>query len=516
MRKIFALGLLAMGMLIPAAALGQGYSTTTITSVTPNPATYGQTVTIVAGVWPSLCTGQVDFQTPSGDLGSATLDGNSNATLQISNLPVGSYSLKAYYEGDWECDPSNTTWYGTLVINGVTTLTAVSSNSNPSTYGNSVTFTATVSPSAAAGTVTFKDGSNTLGTGTLSGGTAHYTLTSLTAGSHSITAVYPANGNYNGSTSSTLTQTVNKATPTVSWSNPSAITYGTALSGTQLNATASVQGTFAYSPASGTVLAAGSSSLSTTFTPTDTTDYNTATGGATLTVNKAGLTVTASSGSMGYGGTPPSISPSYSGFVNGDTPSSLTTQPTCTTAATSSSSVAGSPYSSSCSGAASSNYTFTYQNGSVTVNAASLSITSSNGAMTYGGNAPTITPSYSGFVNGQTASSLTTQPTCTTAATNSSTVAGSPYSSSCSGAVDSNYSIAYHAGSVTVNAAGLTVTASSGSMSTAGPCPALLPATAGLCLRRPHPISILNPIAAPRPRLPVRWAVSQQLFRRCR
>jgi hypothetical protein len=85
---------------------------------------------------------------------------------------------------------------------------------------------------------------------------------------------------------------VDKATPTITWATPSAITYGTALSPTQLNATASVPGTFVYSPVSGTVLGAGSQTLSVTFTPTDTTDYNTATATVTLVVNKATPTIT--------------------------------------------------------------------------------------------------------------------------------------------------------------------------------------------------------------------------------
>ena len=105
--------------------------------------------------------------------------------------------------------------------------------------------------------------------------------------------------------------------------------------------------------------------------------------------------------------------------------------------------MAGSPYASSCSGAVDPNYAISYVPGAVTVNKAPLTITASSGSMTYGGTVPTITPAYSGFVNGDTAASLTTQPTCTTAATSSSPVAGSPYASSCSGAVDSNYTISY-------------------------------------------------------------------------
>lgn len=83
-----------------------------------------------------------------------------------------------------------------------------------------------------------------------------------------------------------------KTTPAITWATPSAITYGTALSTTQLNATASVPGTFAYTPAAGVVPNAGTQTLSTTFTPTDTTKYTTATASVSLTVNKATPVIT--------------------------------------------------------------------------------------------------------------------------------------------------------------------------------------------------------------------------------
>ena len=109
------------------------------------------------------------------------------------------------------------------------------------------------------------------------------------AGSQTLSVTFtPADTtDYNAATA-TVTLVVNKATPTITWATPSPITYGTALSSTQLNATASVPGTFLYSPVSGTVLGAGSQTLSVSFTPTDTTDYNTATATVTLTVTGAG------------------------------------------------------------------------------------------------------------------------------------------------------------------------------------------------------------------------------------
>jgi hypothetical protein len=103
--------------------------------------------------------------------------------------------------------------------------------------------------------------------------------------------------------------TVNKTTPAITWNTPAAVSLGTALSSTQLNATASsggtsVAGTFVYSPVAGTVMnTAGAQTLSVTFTPTDSADYNAATGSVTLTVNAAALvtptvTVTPASSSI--------------------------------------------------------------------------------------------------------------------------------------------------------------------------------------------------------------------------
>jgi hypothetical protein len=77
-------------------------------------------------------------------------------------------------------------------------------------------------------------------------------------------------------------------TPVMTWGIPAAIMQGTALSATQLNASASVPGSFVYTPAAGTVLAAGTHTLSVAFTPTDTTRYTTASRTATLTVTASG------------------------------------------------------------------------------------------------------------------------------------------------------------------------------------------------------------------------------------
>ena len=102
---------------------------------------------------------------------------------------------------------------------------------------------------------------------------------------------------------------------------------------------------------------------------------------------------------------------------------------------------------------------YTTSAGNFNVAPAPLTVLASNTSMTQGNPPPTITASYAGFVNGDSASSLSTRPTCSTIATASSPVSGNPYVSYCSGAYDSEYTISYLEGLVTVQPG------------TADPCP---------------------------------------------
>jgi len=146
-------------------------------------------------------------------------------------------------------------------------------------YGTALSGTQLDASSTAAGTYVYSPAAGTV----------------LAVGSHTLSVTFtPTNaGNYTPSTATTsVTLTVNKAKPAITWATPAAITYGTALSATQLNASSTVAGSFTYSPVAGTVLTAGSHTLSVTFAPTNTTDYTTATATVTLTVNKATPTIT--------------------------------------------------------------------------------------------------------------------------------------------------------------------------------------------------------------------------------
>ena len=181
--------------------------------------------------------------------------------------------------------------------------------------------------------------------------------------------------------------------------------------------------------------------------------------GGNLTITQAPLTITANNQTKAYGAALPTLTASYTGFVNGDTSASLTTGPTLSTTTTSASNVSGSPYSITASGAVDGNYSIGYVAGNLTLTPVSLTITANNQTKVYGAPLPTLTASYTGLVNGDTAASLTTQPTLTTTATAASGVAGSPYSITASGAVDSNYTIGYVAGNLTITQAPLTITA---------------------------------------------------------
>ena len=172
-----------------------------------------------------------------------------------------------------------------------------------------------------------------------------------------------------------------------------------------------------------------------------------------VNVTRKPITVTASSDTVTYGDATPTVTPSYSGFVNSQTASVLTTAPTCTTAYTNSTPVASSGIATTCSGAVAANYSFNYTSGAILINRKGVAVTASSHTVTYGDATPTVTPSYSGFVNSQTATVLTTAPTCSTAYTNSTSVSSSGIATSCSGAVAANYSFTYNSGAITIDRA---------------------------------------------------------------
>jgi hypothetical protein len=198
--------------------VSQATSTTKLAS-TPNPSTYQQPITLTATVTSTFGTpvGQVSFLDGSTTIGSAALSGGS-ATLTVANLSGGSHVLTAAYQGSANVAASTSPSI-TQTVKPAATSTAVASSLNPSTFGQSVTFTATVLPTSGkgtpTGTVAFKDGNATLGTVPLNSGAATFSTAALSGGSHTITAAYAGDGNYAASTSAPIPQTVNRAVANV-------------------------------------------------------------------------------------------------------------------------------------------------------------------------------------------------------------------------------------------------------------------------------------------------------------
>jgi uncharacterized repeat protein (TIGR01451 family) len=191
-------------------------TTTTITSDSPDPSVVGQPYTVsftVAAQSPGSGTpvGSVTISDGTGATCSGTLSGGMGS-CQLTSTTAGAKTLTATYGGDSNVNGSSGT--AALHVNKANTTTTVTSSQNPSTYGQPVTFTATVTAIAPGGdtpkgTATFYDGATVLDTGTLNSlGQATFTTSTLFIGVHSIAATYNGNSNYNSSASPPLLHTV--------------------------------------------------------------------------------------------------------------------------------------------------------------------------------------------------------------------------------------------------------------------------------------------------------------------
>ena len=193
----------------------KGAATTTSLVSAPNPSNLGQAVTFTAtvtSVSPGTPSGDVVFVNGTTPLGAAALDAGGHASLSTSTLSAGSRSIAAVYEGDSAFSPSHSANLTQVVKNS--TSVAVTSTSNPSSPGQSIVLTATISSPPPfigypTGTMTFFDGATQLGTAAVSfPGKATWTTSALGSGSHSITAAYGGDGAFTGSTSPPMIQVV--------------------------------------------------------------------------------------------------------------------------------------------------------------------------------------------------------------------------------------------------------------------------------------------------------------------
>jgi hypothetical protein len=300
--------------IVPSAAVGTGLGNYTIVyangALTVNPAAltitarnqsknYGQAVAFagteftVAGLLNGDTATSVTLSS-AGAAASAAVSGSPYAIVPSAALGTGLANYAITYTN------------GTLTVSPAPLM--VAANSATRAYGQAnPAFTGTISG--------IQNGDNISATyacgATASSAPAAYSIVPTLVGPGNVQANYHVTI-VNG------TLTVLPAIPTVSWTNPAPIVYGTPLSTNQLNASAGVPGSLVYSPTNGAVLFVLTNTLSVAFAPTDSVDYSSLTSTVSLLVLPAPLAVTASNASRVYGQTNPVFTGTITGVVEGD------------------------------------------------------------------------------------------------------------------------------------------------------------------------------------------------------
>ena len=207
-------------------------TTTTLTG-SPSPSIFGQSVTLTATVTSTTMgtaiTGSMAFKNGAATLGTSTLNASGVATLALTTLPVGTLSLTAVYAGDSNFAGSTSTALS-FTVNKITTATVLGAAPSPANMGQSVTLTATITPSPTGeplGNVTFFNGATSLGSGAPNAsGVATLATSTLPAGALSLTATYAGNADYLGSTSAPVMLDMVSSTATALTAAPNPATFG--------------------------------------------------------------------------------------------------------------------------------------------------------------------------------------------------------------------------------------------------------------------------------------------------
>jgi PKD repeat protein len=277
---------------------------TTTTYTGPSSGNFGDSVTLTGHLVDTGTSGAISGETigltlgtQSCSTGPTNASGDASCSITLNQTP-GSYTVKASFAGDTVYAASNS-GSQPFTINKAPTMTSVGSNHPISVFGQPVTFTATVTPTADGGTVAFSDGSSVIagcGTQPLTAGPGAVTATCTTAalsvgGSpHSITAVYSGDTDYLGSPSAPISQTVNRdpTTTTVTASPASPSTFGTRVTFTA--------GVTANPPGAGTPT--GTVAFTIDGTPVESTTLS----GGTATIATASLAAGSHTIAASYGG----------------------------------------------------------------------------------------------------------------------------------------------------------------------------------------------------------------------
>jgi parallel beta-helix repeat protein/putative cofactor-binding repeat protein len=189
-------------------------SAVTLTA-SPNPATFGQTVSFRAVVRPTqgnaIPSGNIVFIDGSTTLGSASLDATGSASLSVSTLSIGTHAITASYSGSPNFDASASAVVNEI-ITAIPTSITLNVSPNPANLGQSISLIAQVSsilPSEApTGTVIFSDQNGVLGSSPFTGAAASLSISTLSAGTHQITAALNPTGNFAPSASPSVAELI--------------------------------------------------------------------------------------------------------------------------------------------------------------------------------------------------------------------------------------------------------------------------------------------------------------------
>jgi len=217
--------------------------TAVVLQASPTTTDVGQTAQFTATVTPVAATGTMSFFDGVNSLGSSTISGGA-ATFSTTGLIGGSHSITAHYSGGTDYASAVSSAVIVSVTDPSLIPTSISLQASPTTseVGQSVQLTATLAPAAATGTVSFLDQGNSLGTATTINGMATFTTTTLSSGSHSITADYVGSATYAAAISTAQTVTVSGAAD---------FSLSTTVTSVQMNAGSSITIPFTVSPLDG-------------------------------------------------------------------------------------------------------------------------------------------------------------------------------------------------------------------------------------------------------------------------